>query len=179
MIAEKQSYEDILLKIKDSQPLPAWYKNAYNGSLITVICISYVSSITLMALWIYDLFEKTNLCNFEICDINSYIYEPGYEYAILALFLGTIVYFLYRSTDWPFVKERSIILLLLILVGSGLSFSTAIWLNRAHDPISDSLYEIKNSIKASLPWRYNLQTYSIKKLRPVIGNLDRVDLIIY
>jgi hypothetical protein len=172
MIAEKQSYNDILLKIKDREPLPLWYKNLYTTGTVAGIALLYLSSVLFMAWWSYDVFEKTRLCKFEVCGVDSYIFGPGYEYAITAIALGFLVYFLYRTTDWPYVKERMLIVLTLILVGAGVSVGAVTWLKTAHDPVSDSLYDVKETIKANFPWRYGAHNMSSHLLKPIIGVVE-------
>jgi hypothetical protein len=173
MIAEKQKYKGILLKIREAEPLPSWCNNFYNSSMITSITLLYISAVVFMAWWSYDFYEKTRLCKFEYCGLDSYLLEPGYEYAILAVLLSSLVYLLYRSTDWPFVKERMLIILILTFLGFSLSGSTIIWLKAGHDPITNELLEIKESIKTYLPWRHGvIGSQTSNELKPISGIVE-------
>lgn len=174
MIAEKQIYDDIILEIKNQNPIPVLYTNMYISCIVAIMILSYFSSV-LFTVWLaYEVFEKTRVCKFESCSIDSYIFGPTYEYGALAIMLGTLVYFLYRSTDWPYVKDRVFIVLTLILVGTALSGSTVNWLKSAHDPLAETIYDIKDSIKLALPWRNNLANVSAynHKLKPLVGVVE-------
>lgn len=171
MIAEKQIYDDIILEIKNQDPIPMLYTNMYISSVVAIMVLAYFSSIIFTVWLIYEVFEKTRVCKFESCSIDSYIFGPTYEYGILAILLGTLVYFLYRSTDWPYVKDRVFIILTLILVGTALSGSTVNWLRFAHDPLAEAVYDIKDTIKSALPWRNNMASFNVyeHKLKPLVG----------
>jgi hypothetical protein len=173
MLVEKQNYEDILLRIRDIEQLPSWYRAFYDSSKVAGMVLFYFSSVLFTTWWSYDLFEKTRLCKFESCEISNYLFEPGFEYALLAILFSSMFYFLYRSTDWPYVKEKALIVIILSLLVVSLSGGGALWLKAAHDPITDELYNIKDTIKLSLPWRSGLITgQNTNSLKPISGIVE-------
>jgi hypothetical protein len=172
MVAEKQTYDYILAKIGDRKPLPPWYKNIRNSSVVASITFLYLSSLIFMIWWEYDVFEKTRLCKFEACGIENYIFGPANEYAIISILLGSLVYTLYRSTDWPLVKDRLLIIFILVLIGAGLSGSGVVWLKAAHDPISDGVYDIKEIVKTNIPWRYQTQENMTRQPKSIVGVVE-------
>jgi hypothetical protein len=155
MLAEKQNYEDILLRVRDIEQLPSWYRAFYDSSKVAGMLLFYFSAVLFTTWWSYDLFE------------------PGFEYALLAILFSSMFYFLYRSTDWPYVKEKALIVIILSLLVVSLSGSGALWLKAAHDPIADELYNIKDTIKLSLPWRSGLITgQNTNSLKPISGIVE-------
>ena len=111
-----------------------------------------VGAITLIGLFIFDIFEKTAIDQF----INQNIYSSPahflFEYLVVAVILILLFVYLYRKFDWPLVKEKNIIFIIAILV----SFFVGLGIASGAEHIfflRRSLQTVKDTYVAHMPLR--------------------------
>jgi hypothetical protein len=174
MVLEKESYEHILTKIKDKEPLPQWYKSVHTSSIILAIIGLYIGSVTFVVWMSYDVLEKIRICQYDSCGVDIYTIDLTYEYAILALLSGLGVYLLYRSTDWPYVKERVLIVMWLTALSTIVGVGLFVWIANSPASATEAFYSLKESSKNVLPWRHAMMLKN-NNLHPLIGKVVESD----
>ena len=159
---ESDIYSQIISKVKDKKPLPTWYKNANSAGVIFFISGCLGGAILFFTFLTDDFFENTKICRSADCLVSPNLLEIRYEYGVIALLLLATVHTVYRSTDWPHVKERTWIFVCLITSSIVISTSFIFWIQSSGPGIADTFHDVKRNLIEVTPWRKKVQ-YTLNK----------------
>jgi hypothetical protein len=151
MTNKQKILNKIASRIRNEKPVRSLFiRSVHLGAIAACITLLGIS-IILVGLFFFDLAEKNAINGF----LNQNIYTPAnflFEYLILALILILIFVYLYRTFDWPLVKERAAILsigiLTSVIVGCGIAYGAEhIFF------IREGLYTVKDAYVTHAPMR--------------------------
>ncbi len=119
----KELSSKILTKINTVKPRPGSYFLLLDLLRFLIIVVLFVIVTVLVSFFIWDLLALLEVVDFEFGSIFSLFYNSLVEILVLSLVLTLPIYFLYRQTDWPLVKNYKYlfagILILIFLAGIG------------------------------------------------------------
>lgn len=132
----------ILDKIKDQKPIASWRFQFVAFLTILFLTILLSTSVLLLTFFFWDIFDAGN---FSPKEWLSFLGTGLFELVLVVLLLTGIIYYLYRRTDFVFVKNRILVLfgILAIILGASATGILAVQnipqLNRTFQSVSQRL----------------------------------------
>lgn len=166
----------ILEKVKKQKPYSKWHFWLIEGSwiatilgLLTLVCFG-------LAFAIWDWVEAANIPDPQGFNPFMLIFKGLPELVLIAAVLSVIIYYLYRQTDFPLVKNRlllSVILVAFVIITTSLILVTVENNDNAQKGFESAQNGLDNSIYR--PKRIQQFYQQSKEKGLVNGRIDRVE----
>lgn len=164
--AEQGFKFDVMNKIHQVKPISRLFAQFRSTLLIlTLILIGFIITIAL-AIFGYDLQEKIAIFEFTNNPILENIFSFLFELLLIIPIGVALMYYIYRHTDWKFVKERFAIVVVSSLLITVLSSGLVVYLKNIEENnlIKQNFNSLKQNIKNKLPFRKNIEQSDQKEL---------------
>lgn len=165
----------IASRIGNEKPIASLLVRSMRLGAIAACGALLLVSIILISLFIFDLLEKSTIEGF----FEQNIYTPAnflFEYLVLAFLLILIFVYLYRSFDWPLVKQKNAIfgigLATSVIVGIGVAYGAEhiFLLRHSLNTVKDAYVSTMPVRKAQIATTHTLLTSS----NNVIGSISKI-----
>ncbi len=112
----------IMEQVKNAEMKPKTYFWFLDSLKILGIIVFSFLAIFVLSFFVWDFLENLKFLNYEVSP-TTILQNSLFEFLLVALFFGLIVFWIYKQTDWPFVRDNktliSIINVIIIFLGIG------------------------------------------------------------
>lgn len=171
--------EELLQKIKEKIKVEAPHSRTYArflsylkiGFIFTLVIVSVMT----LSLFISDIVEKFQGVEFENLTFFQSIFGFAFGFLLVSMLATLAIFVIYRGTDWPFVKEKTGILLTSFLIVLLLSLATVFVSETETTKLGDFLNGMKDKIEEKLSLKKWLDGKNPDEVKSIQGRVTSVE----
>jgi len=109
-------HDKIQAKIDTAQPEPHWKFILKNIVRITIITLGITAGIAALSSFFGDYFQLSEVLENQDIPVTGFVANMLLEFVVFAIITGLIVYFVYRQTDWPLVRNKTMVFSIIAMI---------------------------------------------------------------